>query len=284
LLDKITKRIGIPSIKVDVDNLPVNSTENPTVSSRFSIDIRDFRIGLLKIAYEFAVDSLPEYYLDDQAILISKSLYAGNLENLDGNYFIGTGLEHEIKESLSFLLDFSSKKHYLFLINVKDHGLICIIYLYNTFSIGIKLSDSKNVLKGNWLLGVNDIEKKKFTKLTAEDTINQAYSDPKLRFQYYFETQREFYDFHNLEKSDNFEFYRENDSIPVYNREGKMICSNISKKMKSLELMAFGVGEPKEELINEVEFQEELFIKILPANKLFRITAAREERYLQRKI
>ena len=284
MLNKITKRIGIPSIKVDIDSLQVNSIENPTVSSRVSVDIKDFRIGLLKIAYEFAVDALPEYYLDNQAIQISKALYTGNLENLDSNCFMGTGLEHKMKESLSFLLDFSSKKHYLFLINIKGHGLICIIYLYDTFSIGIKLSDSENILKGSWLVGVNDIEKRTFNKLMAEDAINYAYSEPEIRFQYYFDTQREVDAFHALEKRDDFEFYRKNDSIPVYNKEGEIVCSNISKKMKSLESMAFGIGNPKEELTNEVEFQEELFIKILPANKLFKITAAREERYLERKI
>lgn len=284
MLNKITKRLGVPPIEIDVNNLSVTTTENPTVSSRVSIDIKDFRIGLLKIAYEFAVDSLPEYYLDDQAVLISNALHVGSLESLDRNYFIGTGLEHEIKESLSFLLDFSSKKHYLLLINLKDHGLVCMIYLYDTFSIGIKLSSSSNLLKGNWLLGVNDIEKKKFTKLMAEDAINYAYSEPRIRFQYHFNTQSEVMAFHALEKRYDFAFYKENDSIPVYNKVGNIVCSNISKKMKSLESMAFGVGDPKKELTNEVQFQEELFIKLLPVNQLFRVTAAREERYLERKI
>ena len=60
--------------------------------------------------------------------------------------------------------------------------------------------------------------------------------------------------------------------------------NSVSEKMKSLEAFSYAVGNPEKELINEVEFHDSLYIKVLPTYQLVKIASAREERYIKSKI
>jgi len=40
--------------------------EKPEIKIDLGVDISNFKMGLLKIAYEFCVDSIPEYYVTIQ--------------------------------------------------------------------------------------------------------------------------------------------------------------------------------------------------------------------------
>lgn len=154
VVDKISQKLGKSSFVVDVENLSSNIIHEPMVSGSAVVDFKEFRIGLLKIAYEFAVDSLPAYYVTESAVSISNALLSGKLDGLSDEVFIGTGFDSNVKNIFDFILDFSSKKHYLVLITIKGKGLVCFVYLYGTFSIGIALSEDENILRQDWVLGV----------------------------------------------------------------------------------------------------------------------------------
>ena len=99
------KRIDITVDKNDKDNIPdiikkiqkrekinqdtqINTEEEPTfiefipyIKMQKQLDIREFKIALLKIAYEYAVDSIDGYFEDAQAKIISKFLLETDFNN-----------------------------------------------------------------------------------------------------------------------------------------------------------------------------------------------------------
>ncbi|TNE30514.1 MAG: HNH endonuclease, partial [Bacteroidetes bacterium] len=96
IIAKFLKRNGIPKEKVKIHQSEC-TTEKPWVHTTMTIDIKDFKMGILKIIYEFAVDSIPPYFFDSNAVLISKILETADFENLYSEItFIGDGFNKEI--------------------------------------------------------------------------------------------------------------------------------------------------------------------------------------------
>lgn len=73
ILQKIIKRKGISESAI-VKGERRREIRTGGVGGRWEIDILKFKIGLLKIAYEFAVDSIPDFFTDPDAIKISEIL------------------------------------------------------------------------------------------------------------------------------------------------------------------------------------------------------------------
>ena len=66
---KILKRHNIDETKVQiVSDCQVVKIEHPEVRMQFTIDIKNYKIGLLKIAYEFAADKI-EGYIDRKSVV-----------------------------------------------------------------------------------------------------------------------------------------------------------------------------------------------------------------------
>ncbi|ENV88197.1 HNH endonuclease [Acinetobacter radioresistens] len=159
---KFLSRNKLSENQIIEDEFVENIIENPVLKGKLEIDFLKFKIGLLKIAYEFAVDSIPSYFDDPQAKKISKILKDGNIEALK-TLEIGNGLDKEILKPLEEIVDFEAKRHILILTS-SDSGLLCIIKLDGLFTIGVRLSKRRYIQFRNTLIGINDLEKRTFIK------------------------------------------------------------------------------------------------------------------------
>lgn len=169
IIKKLAKRNNIKNIKLPSDFTKYTNPIDSEVTVKLNIDLEDFRIGLLKIAYEFAVDSIPDYYKDLDATRISESLLSSHIEE---EFFVSNGFMDENIEKLLYTLDLKSDKHYLVLLDTKK-GLLCIIYLANNLTIIIRLS--KKRYSKIPIIGINDLKNKTFYKINLLQLFNKVY-------------------------------------------------------------------------------------------------------------
>lgn len=284
IIEKILKREKIDknSHQIIIDTEPSITRFRPNIRMEKQIDFKEFKIGLLKIAYEFAVDSIDSFFEDKEAIEISDFLLNSDFEKID-NYFIGSGFEKEILKPLEPIFDFDKKRHLLVLMNVENLGLVCFISLYNLFNIVVKLSESR-FLKENMIIGVNDLENNNFEKIDFFEVSERIYSNETKRFMYYFDTPEDYNIFLAVQQSKDFQYYMENDKLPIFNNDFKikyydvndLIEDYLNKEKNSY----LGDGINHKHLI---KLSEKLYLKILPINKFFQIQAIEVERKLLRK-
>jgi hypothetical protein len=283
IINKIAKRnnIKIEDMNIKEDLEQITKQFKSEISMKLSLDFEDFKIGLLKIAYEFAVDSIEKYYDDNQAIKISQ--YLKNCKVEDNDIFIGSGLDKTMLDSFKWMLDIGSNKHYLILIQTKEFGLICMIYLSNMFSIAVILS-KKKYLHENCIFGINDIDNKQFSKYDINELMDITYYPAQLRLGYYFNTIDELDDFSKLERL-NQSILNPNNIQPLYNKFGVLKYNDINDKIKISMHTVKSLSSNKEDFIDEVSFEdEELYIKIQSTNKLIRVISVRNERIFKHSI
>ncbi|WP_258627304.1 HNH endonuclease [Vibrio diabolicus] len=280
IVSKTSKRLNIPRELISDGEKVVHSNSKPEIHMSLSIDLHEFKLGLLKIAYEFAVDSIPEYFDDSSAIEISKILHSACHERTTEFVNFGNGLQHEILEPFEGLLDLDSKKHYLILTPCFK-GLYCFIKLHQLFTVGVLLSE-RVYLEDTFVVGINDIDAKNFRKITAFELLDETHSRPGLRFAYWFKDQNEAAQFQIMQSHPNFDFYRVGDDIPMYKLGETQPHATVYEKMKALEQEAQAVGS--EGMVTKVELDEELYIKVMPFNIGIRVVAIQEEREQVRKL
>jgi hypothetical protein len=276
IIKKTAKRIGVPYERISVGEKIFQSTPCPEVHIPLSIDLHDFKLGLLKIAYEFAVDSIPKYYDDSMAIDISKVLHSANHERSTDFVKIGNGFQHEVMQPFESLLDFESEKHYLILVE-SNENLVCFVKLHKLFTVGVVLSGN-GYLNENFIVGINDIVGKSFSKIDGFELIEQTHSKPELRFQYWFKDQNAVDIFFNLQKDPTFGFYMEMDEIPFFNKDGSYASKTVHQKISELVESASAGSLECGGISAGIQLDEELYIKITPSNKLLCVTSVQEER------
>ena len=275
ILNKIAKKYNVNPNEMKSEE--ILNQKDSEISIALSVDFEEFKIGLLKIAYEFAVDSIPIYYQDNQAKIISKYLYNCKVE--DKSLFFGSGFEDKIFQNLKWMFNTHSKKQYLILINVEQYGLICIIYLSNYISIAIKLSDKKYIHQ-DFIVGINDIENQKFEKFDGNSILNQLYAPSRLRFQYWFETENEFAKFNTLQMNHEISFYKINNKQPLFNRIGNIVYSDINQKIeKSMHIDKIKeIKTSNHDMVDEICLEdEELYIRFNSYPNLVRVLKIRNE-------
>ena len=276
IIKKTAKRIGVPYDRISVGEKSIHSSPCPEIHIALAIDLHDFKLGLLKIAYEFAVDSIPLYYNDKMAIDISNVLHNSCHERSTDFVKIGNGFQHEIMQPFEHLLNLDSKKHYLILIQSKSE-LFCFIKLHKIFTVGVILSNDVH-LKENIIHGINDIEEKKFRKLDMFELIEQTHAAPELRFGYWFKSQESITKFQELQGDPNFEVYTEGSEIPLFNSDGTYTGKNVHKKIS--DLINVAESEPLESggTLARVKLDEELYLKVMPSGELLQLDQIKEER------
>ena len=300
------KRIDITVDKNDKDNIPdiikkiqkrekinqdtqINTEEEPTfiefipyIKMQKQLDIREFKIALLKIAYEYAVDSIDGYFEDAQAKIISKFLLETDFNKID-NFFIGSGFEKEIIKPLENLFDFEKKRYLLILMNYESLGLICFISLHKLFNIVVKLSENI-FFKDNMLIGINDLDKKTFKKTNIFELSNEKYSPEMRTFQYFFDNQQNYSFFLELQSSKEFEYYTGDSNFPLYNEFFKIKYKNIDCLIE--EYMTKGNLKYFVDGINPkilIELKEKLYRKFIDTDKFFQVVAIKIEKNLLEK-
>ncbi len=101
ILRKISEKHQVPIERLQRWKRDVVSIQQPTIHGELSIDIKESKIGLLKIAYEFAVDSLPKYFADESSRKIAKILKNAEYDSVEDYVNIGNGFDHELFASMS---------------------------------------------------------------------------------------------------------------------------------------------------------------------------------------
>lgn len=205
--------IVIGEKKIEIDTSPI--------TVKWEINLNEFKIGLLKIAYEYATDIIPNYLDDDTAFLISKILKDANHEDVNKYVKIGNGLQHEIWEPFGKFLNFNSNSHYLLLASDESRGLVCLIKLHDLFAVGVTLSSQEYLSEGEMHVGINSQEKKKFIKLTSQELMRHCLGPRHTRFIFKLK-------YHYEAAEINFPLFRydgqSNENIPLFTLEGKLIC------------------------------------------------------------
>ncbi|MGB4073927.1 HNH endonuclease [Pseudomonas sp.] len=195
-------------------------------TSRWSIDINKFKIGLLKIAYEFAVDSLPSYFEDDAAIRASEILRDANYDDVLDYVKIGNGLQDKIWDPFNQFLDLDSRTHYLVLASSDTMGLVCLIKLHDLFAVGVVLSTKPYLEEGEMIVGINSLDARSFIKISGQEMVSQCLGPRYTRPLYHL-------DFNTIEESvaeiNNPSFrYEGQDNkreiVPLYSWNGELIC------------------------------------------------------------
>lgn len=160
MIVKYCKRNGIDYSKLATQRKEVRQEPSPLLHYSFTIDIYRFRLPLLKIAYEFCAELIPDYVNDPSAIRVSQILQDANIDELKELNYIGDGMHDIISLPFKNQVDFDNPhRHYIILQN--EFGkLFCFVRLFNIISIGIQMSEHEYPLPNDMVIAINDFEKK----------------------------------------------------------------------------------------------------------------------------
>lgn len=169
---KVLKRHNIDEKRVQiVSETQVVQIDHPEVKMQFKIDIKSYKIGLLKIAYEFAVDKIERYIDDPLAILYADILHEGNPDRLDEVLFEGDAITNANLTILDSVIDSSNtNRHILLLLNYQNK-LYCIVKLFDKFCQMIRMSNCCYGDNGIVCVAINDFENKRCDFYTITDLI-----------------------------------------------------------------------------------------------------------------
>ncbi|HCM0844933.1 TPA: hypothetical protein N2782_002940 [Vibrio parahaemolyticus] len=269
LIKKITKRKGIPESDI-VKSEFRREIRTGGVGGTWEIDTLKFKIGLLKIAYEFAVDSIPEYYSDRKSVEISKVLKDANYEEVNKYAIIGNGLDAKIFEPFKDYLDFESKNHYLILTE-SNYGLLCLVKLHNLFCVGIVLSDKNYLNFNDTIFGVNDTKNREFNKYKFSDVVEKCIpSHYHFRFIYHLRNEVEAKEFnapdYRYEVNEKF-------GIPLYRYNGERYPFLVQELLKRSPFKQF---RHEDSVITRCYFDSDskYFVKAMDTGKLYQVVAA----------
>ena len=158
---KILKRNNIdPSMSQLVSERQVVNIDHPEVKMQFTIDLEEYILGLLKIAYEFTVDKIEGYIDDPIAIRYASILHDGDVNRLSEVFIEGDAIANGGLKILDSIIDNSNtNRHILLLLNLEGK-LYCIVKLFDKFCQIIKMSDCNYGEDGMVLIAINDFLKK----------------------------------------------------------------------------------------------------------------------------
>lgn len=174
--EKIFKRQGIDPKKHRIASTStVQTIEQPSVNITTDIDIFRYRMGLLKIAYEYACDRLPSYVDDEKAKEYAEILRTCDFERLKGVRIGESG--YSAGPFINILRDFvdinNKNRHYLLLFS-NGSKLMCHISLCNCFSVVIEMSDKPYLPLMDMQIAINDFEKHCISHFTLKELIEAS--------------------------------------------------------------------------------------------------------------
>ena len=240
---------------------------------RLAIDTRNYKIGLLKIAYEFAVDRIPGYMGCRDAKEIAKILRGGLFEEVERYVNIGDGLDRRIMSPFSDFLGYDGVKHYLVLVG-SDTGVLCFVHLHNLFSVGVTLSTER--FGEQFEIGVNDVEKGSFRVWGAEDIRASTRYRPLLHF----ETEVEAAGFREAEHAADFD-YESNDGMwKLFTHDGRDTGQNIQHVVETM--VPARTDSVSGGLTEEFWFGEKVYLRPSRSGESVRVLALRAEHTWQK--
>lgn len=240
----------------------------------FNIDIKKFKIGLLKIAYEFAVDKIPAYFHDTTAIKISSILQNADLSRIDDiKMSFGIDFENEIFKPFEFLIDFKNK-HTLILTDVGG-GLKCFIKLDNIFAIIIELSTKSYLNKdmSNSLILINSLSGRNILLTTFFDAVynrKRIYTS----FGFYCKNILEI----DIVKNLKINYFGEKEGNPIlFNRYGQIVYKDFKYFLNNHCYSNVNCIDNFMITIYQFNLYQEVYIKDIHSCKLYRVVGFKME-------
>jgi hypothetical protein len=281
IIEKFLERNGYTRDMVHSESL-IEISERPVLEGKFSFDIRDHKIAILKMAYEFTVTNVSNYFSDPQAKIISEVLLNADYGLMDEKVtFLSDGTDSKIFNFLSPYIDLSSNNHFMVLMD-SDKGLMCLIKIFDLFYVAISMSDIEYFLPEIIILK-NDIENRNAKIYSFAELFSTVYDKPEYRFEYHFESSQAADEFAIDEAKENFGFYYRDHNIPLFKSNGDIAYSDIELKLKKEDGNSENIYLP-DKIIFKYSMDEELYIKIDPSEKLVRILSINEEMKLINKL
>lgn len=160
IITKILKRRNIDESNCQiVSKTEIVKIDHPEVKMQFLIDTKSYKIGLLKIAYEFAVDQIEEYLEDPLSKLYASILQEGNPSRIDEVILNGDAIINAKFKILESVVDNSNTNRHLLLLFNYNNKLYCLVKLFDKFCQSIKMSDKFYEMEGGGIVAINDFEK-----------------------------------------------------------------------------------------------------------------------------
>ena len=139
-----------------------------------SIDIKNYLLALLKIAYEFTATCCPTYEKDPQAELYAEILAHADKTRIDE---ISVVSNHFMDREFSILAPYVGNNEYrhILLLTEIENKLVCVVKLFDTYGVYIRMSDS-SYGKGdtNGIIAINDFKQQKCDIYTIEEVLNRT--------------------------------------------------------------------------------------------------------------
>ena len=175
IAQKMYKKMGLkPGEFKIVSKREEHQLVQPIVEMRSAIDLKKYKIGILKIAYESCVLLFPEYENDAMGRLYAEILHTADIDRLDKVSFVGNGLIDPFESLLSKFLDYSNKKRHYIIFFRYGEELYCMVKLFDVFSQCLKMSDKEYLVENDLVVIVNDFGKCGYDVLTMEELASKV--------------------------------------------------------------------------------------------------------------
>ena len=269
----IANRLGASAEEAVANAKKTVLSSDGGLAGQLALDLRDFKIGLLKIAYECAVDRIPDYVESGDAQQIARILREARFDEVERYVNIGDGFDRGIMAPFSNFLGYEGVKHYLVLCGSVT-GVRCFVHLHDLFSIGVTLStESFGEL---FEIGVNDVEGRSFKVWRVEDMQVSTGYCPLLHF----ETKRKAAEFRDAERAEDFAYESNDGRWKLFTRDGRYTGSDVGDVVRMLapirsEIVSGG-------LMEEFWLGEGVYLRLSGSGEIVRVLAVRAEHVWQK--
>lgn len=268
MVRRISKRLGGSTEGALGNARKTVTSSDGGLTGQLTLDLRDFKIGLLKIAYEFAVDRIPDYVQSGDAKQIATILREARFDEVERYANIGDGFDRGVMAPFSNFLGHEGVKHYLVLCSSVD-GVRCFVHLHNLFSIGATLSTK--AFGSLFEIGVNDVECRNFKVWRVEEMPVSTKYRPLLSF----ETEREAEAFKEAESAKDFAYESDGGRWKLFTRDGRYIGMDIEDVVGMLapirsEIVSGGLTE-------EFCLGEGIYLRLSGSGEIVRVLAVRAD-------
>lgn len=171
IIKKRLAREGVDLTKIQFSRTVTKETTSPVLRYRWEMDLHDFNLDLLKMAYEFTCDSIVGYEDDKTARHIAEILYNYDPKRIDELNVAYHKMDKKIDNIFGDYIDFSSDdRHYLFLI-CNEHKVACVVRLFNRICTGFVMSESKDMAFEKSRVLINDTIKHIYANFSIEELV-----------------------------------------------------------------------------------------------------------------
>jgi hypothetical protein len=273
ILYKRMERLGLNINQIVSKETIKTSKKGLILSIHNRIDTHDYKIGLLKIAYEFAVSVIQNYSQDEMAIEISHVLINAIYDKVTNYVNVGDGFTKKLLFPLSEYLDFEGNKHYLILLNYNGK-LYCLLSIFNMFIVGVQLSNKSYLSELDVIVGINNYAEKTFTIHTLFDIINKM-THYSYTYVLQFSSESDENEFIEDTKETTFPFHSNQNGILLFDSTGVIILNDLS----SILINYFSNKQTEHGRVNiEIPIPYGHFVKTKKNNRIIKLISVIEKR------